>query len=73
MNPRHADFQSAALPTELPDHVSLLSSAKNYSTCRPKCGQVKNTSKIYLKSGKLYSIPDFNKSTVNDKEFKQAV
>ena len=23
LNPRHADFQSAALPTELPDHIKL--------------------------------------------------
>lgn len=28
LNPRHADFQSAALPTELPDHV-----LQQYQTC----------------------------------------
>ena len=29
MNPRHEDFQSSALPTELPDHILYLSECKN--------------------------------------------
>jgi hypothetical protein len=29
LNPRHADFQSAALPTELPNHIQLRIDGEN--------------------------------------------
>lgn len=37
LNPRHADFQSTALPTELPDQQAL--DASRYSTWTAGCGQ----------------------------------
>jgi hypothetical protein len=38
-NHRHEDFQSSALPTELPGHLSKLNTLKNYQYQRPRIKQ----------------------------------
>ena len=54
-NCRHADFQSAALPTELPSHAQLIAEqVKNYKENKSQCQTSQNYWKLHRISGQYF-------------------